>query len=135
VEHERKSLGGGQGLEHHEQRETDRVGYQGLVVGVDVAVGTDDRIGHVCVQRFLAPRPARAQHVEAHPPDDGGQPAAEVLDPAGVGTRESHPGLLDGIVRLAQRAQHPVGHGPQVGPVLLESLRQPDVLVLRCGPS
>ena len=33
-------------------------------------------------QRLLAPRVARAQHVERDPRDDGRQPAAEVLDPS-----------------------------------------------------
>ena len=41
------------------------------------------------------------------------------------------PGLLHGVVRLAQGAEHPVGHRPQVGPVGLELLRQPLVLVHR----
>ena len=44
--------------------------------------GADDRVGHVRVQRLLAPRAARAQHVQAHPRDDRGQPAAQVLDVA-----------------------------------------------------
>jgi hypothetical protein len=42
------------------------------------------------------------------------------------------PGFLEGIVCLAQRAEHPVGHCPQVWPVLLESLRQPLVFVPLC---
>ena len=40
----------------------------------------DDRLGHVRAQRLLAPRLARAQHVEADARDDRRQPAAEVLD-------------------------------------------------------
>ena len=39
-----------------------------------------DRLGHVRAQRLLAPRLARAQHVQADPRDHRGQPAAEVLD-------------------------------------------------------
>ena len=46
----------------------------------------------------------------------------QVLDAGGVGPVEADPGLLDGIVRLAQRAEHAVGHGAQVAPVLLELL-------------
>jgi hypothetical protein len=38
-----------------------------------------------------------------------------------------NPGLLHGVVRLAQRAEHPVGHRPQVGPVGLELLCEPVV--------
>ena len=40
----------------------------------------------------------------------------------GVGPVEADPGLLDGVVRLAERTEHAVGHGAQVGPVLLEAL-------------
>src|SRR6266571_3511300 len=38
VQHEREALGGSQGIEDHEQRETDRVGQQRLVLGVDSAL-------------------------------------------------------------------------------------------------
>ena len=40
---------------------------------------------------------------------------------------EPQPRLLHGVVGLGERAEHPVGHGPQVGPVLLEPLGQPNV--------
>jgi hypothetical protein len=36
---------------------------------------------------------------------------------------------LDGVVGLAQRAEHPVGHGAQPGSVLVELLRQKLALV------
>jgi hypothetical protein len=35
------------------------------------------------------------------------------------------PGLLDGVVRLALRTEHPVGDSSQVGPVGLELLFYP----------
>jgi len=38
---------------------------------------------------------------------------------------KAQPGVLDGVVRVAERAQHPVGDGPQVGTVLFEPLVQP----------
>jgi len=41
------------------------------------------------------------------------------------------PGFLDGVVRFADRAEHPVGHRPQVASVLLESLCQPILFVHR----
>ena len=41
------------------------------------------------------------------------------------------PTFLDGVVRLAQRAVHPIGHRPQVGPVGFEPLCQPFVIVHR----
>ena len=79
-------------------------------------------------ERFLAPHAARAQHVQADPRDDGGQPAAEVLDLVRVGAAEPQPGLLHGVVGLGHRAQHPVGDRPQARPVLLEPLGQPVLL-------
>ncbi len=69
-----------------------------------------------------APRAAgaRAQHVEADARDDGGQPAAQVLDRARVGARELEPRLLHGVVGLGGRAEHAVRDQPEVGAVLLE---------------
>jgi hypothetical protein len=46
------------------------------VLGVAAVDALDDRVGQALVQRLLAPRFARAQHVQAHARDDGGQPAA-----------------------------------------------------------
>ncbi len=36
---------------------------------------------------------------------------------------QAQPGLLHGVLRVSQRAQHPVGHAAQVGAVGLELLR------------
>jgi hypothetical protein len=58
VEHEREPLGGAQRLEHHEQRETDGVGDQRLVLGVGAVGAVDDRLGHVHAERLLASRVA-----------------------------------------------------------------------------
>jgi hypothetical protein len=102
VQHEREPLGGCQGVEDHDQGEADRVGQQGFLVGVDVVVGAHDGIGQAGVERLFGPRSARAQHVQAHPADHRGEPAAQVLDPMGVGPGQPDPGLLDGIVGLAQ---------------------------------
>ena len=41
---------------------------------------------------------------------------------ARVGAAEPQPGLLHGVVGLAERAEHPVGDRPQVAAVLLEAL-------------
>jgi hypothetical protein len=49
------------------------------------------------------------------------QPATEVLDSFRVGTAQPQPSVLDGVVGLAHRAEHPVGHGSQTRSVLLES--------------
>jgi hypothetical protein len=35
-----------------------------------------------------------------HPPDDRGEPPAQVLDAARAGAVEAEPGLLHGVVRL-----------------------------------
>jgi len=128
VQHERQPLGRRQRFEDNEQRQPDRIGQDGLVLGVDPVRATDDRVGHADVERLLAPRSPRAQHVEADPGGDRRQPATEVLNLAGVRSARPEPRLLHGVVRLAQRAEHPERHRPQVGPVLLEPLRQPLVL-------
>ena len=124
VQHERQPLGGSQRFEHHEQRQTDRVSQQRLVLGVGPVPAAHDRVGRLRAQRLLAAHLARAQHVQAHPRHDRRQPPLEVLDSARVGAVEPQPGFMDGVVRLAQRAEHPVGHRPQVGALGLESLRQ-----------
>ena len=139
VQHEREPLGGRQRLEHDEQREPDRVGQQRLVLGVD-PVRRGSRSDRARARR-AAPRGAtcasaacsgtrRATTVVSQPP--------RFSTPLGVGAAEPQPGFLDGVVGLAQRAEHPVGHRPQVGPVLLEPFRQParpSVTFLRCRVS
>ena len=101
VQHERETLGGRQRLEHDEQRQPDGVGQQRLVLGIDAVRAADDRLGDADrVERILAPRAPRLQLVQADPRDDGGEPAAEVLDRVGVGAVEPQPGLLDGVVGL-----------------------------------
>ena len=131
MQYERDPLGGSQRFEHHEQRETDRVGEDRLVLGVDSGFVALDRVGRLGVERLLASRFARSQHVQAHPADDRRQPPAQVRDIARVRAAEPEPGFLYGIVRLAQGTKHPVGHRSQVGPVGLEPLRQPFTLAHR----
>ena len=96
---------------------------------VGPALTARDWLRHRRFQGLLAPRFARAQHIEADPRDDRGQPAAQVPDRACVGAAEMQPGLLDGVVGLAQVAEHAVGHRLQVGVVGLELFRQPFVFV------
>lgn len=131
VQHEGDSLGGSQRVEYQEQRGADRVGQERVVFGVGPVRRARDRIGQMGTQRLLASRRARTQHVEAHPRDDRCKPSTQVLDAADVGAAEPEPGFLGGIVRLAERAEHPVGHCPQAGAVGFESLRQPFVVVHR----
>jgi hypothetical protein len=134
VEHERQPLRRRQGVEHDQQGQADGVGQQRLLVGLEGSHRADDGIGDVDAEGLLAPGVARAQHVQADAGDDRGQPAAEVLDPARVRPADTQPGVLDGVVRLGERAQHPVGHRPQMGTVLLETVGQPLVAVHRSHP-
>jgi hypothetical protein len=67
--------------------------------------------------------------------DDRCQPAAEVFDLARIRAAQLQPRVLDGVVGLGQRAEHPVGHRAQAGPVFLEARRQPLVLVHLSRPS
>lgn len=69
-----------------------------------------------------------AQHVEADPGDDRRQPGLQVVDVVGPGAVDPLPGILDGVVGLGERAKHPVGHGSQMGPVLLEPAGEPLVV-------
>ena len=102
----------------------------GSVPASRLAIGSGMR-----VQGFLVSRLARAQHVEAHPGDDRRQPSTQILDATRAGATEAEPGFLNGVVRLAQRAEHPVGDRPEVGPVCLELLSQAVVFVHRSHSS
>jgi hypothetical protein len=120
VQHERHPLGGRQRVEDDEQRAPDRVG-DGRLVGRARA----SRHGVVrLLDGVLPPRSAGAQPVEADAGDDRRQPAAEVVDAVRVAAGEPQPGVLHGVVGLALRAEHPVGHRPQPGAALLEPDRQ-----------
>ena len=76
MEHEREPLRRGQGVEHDEEGEADRVGQQRLLLGLERPLGADDGIGEVHVEGFLAPtlrdrsmfRQTRATIVVSHPP-------------------------------------------------------------------
>jgi hypothetical protein len=62
-------------------------------------------------------RQTRATIVVSHPP--------RFSTSSAPGPAHSLPGVLDGVVGLAERAQHPIGDGAQVGPVLVEAFSQP----------
>ena len=129
VQDEGQPFGRGQPLEHDQQRQTHRVGEQRLVLGVGAAGRVDDRVGNVHVERLLAPRSAGAEHVQRDPGDDRRQPAAEVLDLPHIGPAKPQPGVLDGVVGLAEGAEHPVGDRPQVRPLFLELPGEPFLLI------
>ena len=124
MEDEGQPLGRAQRVEHDEEGDADGVGQERLVLGIGLPGTVQDDIGHVRLHRVLAPRTPGAQDVQRHPGNHCREPAAQVLDVGGVGPVEADPGLLDGVVHLTERAEHPVGHGAQVGPVLLEALRR-----------
>jgi hypothetical protein len=132
MQHERHPLGGRQRLQHHEQRETNRIGQQRLLL--DPLLAADGQLARrkrLHVERLLAPRLAPAQHVQAHPRHHRGQPPRQVFDVSRLGAAEPQPGLLHRIVRLAERAEHPIGDLLQPVPVGLELFRQPIFLVHR----
>ena len=85
--------------------------------------------GKVRLQGRFAARPARSQHVEADPPDDRRQPGPQVVDIARVGAAQADPGFLDGVVRLGQGAEHPIGDAAQMRAVCLEALGKPVLVV------
>ena len=84
---------------------------------------------------FLATNLARTQLVQTHARDNRGQPATEVYDVARTSSAEPQPGVLHCVVSLRERTQHPVRHGPEMGPMLLESFRQALVVFHLSGPS
>jgi len=129
VQHERDPLGGGELFEYHEECETDRVGQERLLLGVDPILATHGGRGSEVAEWLLTPRPAGAQHVQAHSRDDRCQPSAEIFHAGRIGAAQMEPGLLHRVVRVTQRPEHPIGHCPQAGPVGLELLCQPFVLV------
>ncbi len=123
VQDEREPLGRRELLEDDEQRGADGVGGDRLALGVGRrARGCgDDRVGEPAgVQLLLAPAAARVEHAQADARDDRRQPAAHVLDLAGVRAVDADPRLLEGVVGLGARAEDPGGHGVQVGSVLFE---------------
>ena len=127
-------------FEHDQQGEADRVGEHCLVLRITGPAGraSPGVPGHRAgpgrrlrgtrpgiTDRFLAPVPARPEHVQGYPRDNCRQPAAETLDLAGIRASQPQPGVLDRVVGVCHRAEQPVGHRPQVIAVLLEGGCQP----------
>ena len=137
MEHEGESLRRLQGLQHHEERESDRV--RDDRIGLRIPVGPGDHgFGHVrgvlgiLIKGLLPARSPRPQQVQAHTRrarDDGREPGAQVLDVADIGPSEPNPALLDRILGFARGPEHPIRHRAQMRPVLFELLGEP----LRCG--
>ena len=85
VEHERQPLRRRQSLEHDKEGQSDRVREQRFPFRIVVALAAHYRVRHAETRRLLRTPLSRLQHVQAHPRDDRGQPAAEILDAAGAG--------------------------------------------------
>jgi hypothetical protein len=122
VEDESESLGGGEVLEHDQHRQANRVGELRLLGRVLLGDIADDRFDVIGAVWVLVARLAGSEQVEGDAADHRGQPGPQVVDLVGVGAAQPQPGLLHRIVGLARRAQHPVGHGVQVGTVVLKAL-------------
>jgi hypothetical protein len=135
MQHEGDPFRGRQGVEDDQHREPDRVAQQGFLLGIDALGGTHDGIRDVGIKGALAARLARSQHVQRDPSDDGRQPGPQVLDIARVSAAQADPGLLYGVVRLGQGAEHPEGDAPQVGAVRLEALGEPVLIVHGSRPA
>ena len=124
VEHEGEPLGRLERVEHDEKREADRIGEHRFGLGFPLTA-SDDRIGQTHVQRILASRRPRSQHVEAHTRNDGRQPASKARDVAHIGPAQPYPGFLDGILRFARRSEHAIRHRAQMRPVSFELIGEP----------
>jgi hypothetical protein len=132
VQHERDPLGRAERVKYHQQRQPDRVGQHRLLLGTADVGRAGAEAGHrvglevlLGVARPLFPaRPPRAEHVQAHPRRDRGQPAVQVRDIVRARPGGAQPGLLHRVVGVTGRAEHPVGHRPQPSAVPLEPLGQ-----------
>jgi hypothetical protein len=125
MQHERQALGRAQALQHDEQRHADRVGHHRLLLRAVGGRLLDEGLGQPRADVLHAMRLARPQHVQADPPDDGGQPRSHVDDRARVAAAEAQPGLLHGVLGLGDRAEHAVGDRGQVRAQVLELPREP----------
>jgi hypothetical protein len=124
VQHEGDPFGRAQRVQHDEQRPADRVGQDRLLFRLAVRTGRRAGGGHLLAEQVFTAGRAGAQHVQAHPGHDRPQPRGQVLHLADVGALETEPGFLDGVLRFAGRAEHPVGDLVQVAPLRLKPVGQ-----------
>jgi hypothetical protein len=57
--------------------------------------------------------------------NDGGQPAAQILDLVGIGAAQPQPSFLHGVICFSAGPQHAIGDRPRMRPLGLKGLRQP----------
>ena len=85
----------------------DRVGQHSLLLRVEAAAVVASHQGN------LTPRPARAQHVQAHPCYHGGKPGSCVVNIVRLRAGKSYT-FLDRIVGFAKRPEHGACHRAQM---------------------
>ena len=116
------ALGRAERVQHHLQRDPDRIRDQRLILGAGLILGRDHRLGQEPIERPLRQWPAGTQQVQPDPPDDRGQPGLQVLDRGHIAAREPQPGLLHGVLGLCQRAEDPVGDPEQSRPPRVKAI-------------
>ena len=121
MQNEGQPLSGSQGIEYDQERQADRVGKECLALWSKFSHRADDRIRETYLEGILAPDLACSEHVQTDAGDDRRQPSTKVLDVVRLGPTDSNPGVLDSVVSLGERAQHPIGDGSKLRPVLLRS--------------
>src|SRR5699024_2922317 len=99
--------------------------------GIARVVRLHHRVRHPHIQWVFPPVRPGAQHVQALPRDDRRQPPPDVRHVVTAGAGDPQPGFLQRVVRFGERAEHPVSHGAQPQPVLLEP-RCPEFVVRHC---
>ncbi len=126
VEHERDPFGWSEGIHDDVQRNADGVREQGFFLGIDPGGPGGLRREHSerDLERLLGPHSAPAERVQADPAGHCGEPAAQVLEAAGTGPRQSQPRLLDGVVRVGVRAEHAERDRVEIGALGLEFRRE-----------
>src|SRR4051794_26138617 len=114
VQHERRALGGGELLEHGQERIAHRLVQRDPVRRVIRYQWLREPRADI----GLAPRPSRAQAVEGDPGHDRRKPAVEVLDRLRIRAVQPQPRLLHDVLRLAHVAQLAVREPqqPRAGP-------------------
>jgi hypothetical protein len=105
AQHEHGALLGGEALEQDEEGQRDGL----LVLDLRRAGVLDERLGQPVADIALAPHPRRAQDVDGQPRRGRRQPRLGVVHVVGV--MQAQQRLLDDVLGLGHRSEHPVGHG------------------------
>jgi hypothetical protein len=122
VENEREALLGRQRVHDHTEGARDRVEPEDLGLGALLRrflTGGRHLVAHKPGAR--APGPS-AEHVDRHPSENGGEPARRVVDRLRIGSTQSEPRLLHGVVRVDGRPEDAGGRRVEVWPVLIEEV-------------